>query len=129
MRGQADRTHLGTARAAGFEAQDDTDELIVARNREIASARRGRVTPAQEVQIVPGPIVEILGYRQLLRGGLGTVDERRPDVAFGDGFQVASTPSVGLTNRGNVTAAKESGATGFPGRPADDPVAELTCGA
>lgn len=45
----------------GREPQRDTDEFAAAVTDQIAPVGRARVPPAEEVQILPGPLLQITG--------------------------------------------------------------------
>ncbi|GAA2543908.1 hypothetical protein GCM10010398_33540 [Streptomyces fimbriatus] len=74
------------AALGGLEPHGHPDETVLALGDEIAPVGRARITPAQEVQVVPGKLTRITRYGQPLGLALRAVDERGADVLLGQRF-------------------------------------------
>jgi hypothetical protein len=68
----------------GGEAQADTGEATVPLGDEIAAVRGSGISPAQEVQVVPGAFVEIARRREPFGLAPGAVEKRSADVPLGE---------------------------------------------
>ena len=80
MAGQADGAQVGALLPRGRTAQRDGHGSLPEAGDEVGAVGRLRIAPAEEVQVVPGLLGQVMRHVQALGLALAAVHERGPDL-------------------------------------------------